>query len=217
MSTQAPSPARYDPRATALVLVDVLNEFFADEGKINPMIRPMLDKLGTIPTLRRLVEGARAAGVAIAYAPHGLDEHSFEDVKHLNPRLQMAVDNRVFWTGTPGADFFAPLAPRPGDIVASRHRMFNSFLGTDLDEQLRGRGIENLVFAGVTSHTCVEGSGRHALEAGYHVTFLTDAVADFTDEAHRAAVDVGYPTFGHAVVTVDGFLSALRQPAEQDG
>jgi nicotinamidase-related amidase len=67
-----------------------------------------------------------------------------------------------------------------------------------------------VIIAGLTSQTCVEGTGRDALEAGYHVTFLSDAVADFTEAAHRAALDISYPTFGHETLTVDAFLDAVQ-------
>lgn len=85
-------------------------------------------------------------------------------------------------------------------------------MGTDLDAQLKKRGIEKLILAGLTSQTCVEGTGRHATEAGYHLTFIKDAVAEFTPDAHRAAVDISYPTFGHEVLTVDEFLALVREP-----
>ena len=75
-------------------------------------------------------------------------------------------------------------------------------------------GIEKVVLAGLTSQTCIEGTGRHALEAGYHVTFLTDAVADFTEKAHRVALEISYPTFGHAVITIDEFLQSLLSPSK---
>ncbi|MFJ9559092.1 cysteine hydrolase family protein [Streptomyces fuscichromogenes] len=126
------------------------------------------------------------------------------------PRFRFAMDNQVFWEGTYGADFYPPLRPQDGDVVAGRHHMFDAFAGTDLHERLGGRGIEKVVLAGLTSQTCVEGTGRHALEAGYHVTFLVDAVAEFTEEAHRAALDISYPTFGHEAVTVDEFLAAIE-------
>lgn len=51
---------------------------------------------------------------------------------------------------------------------------------------------------------------RAALEAGYHVTFLKDAVADFTEEAHRAALEISYPTFGHETLTIEEFLNAVQ-------
>jgi nicotinamidase-related amidase len=62
----------------------------------------------------------------------------------------------------------------------------------------------------LTSQTCIEGTGRHALEAGFHVTFLTDAFADFTDAAHRAAVEISYPTYGHEVMTIERFLASIE-------
>jgi nicotinamidase-related amidase len=94
--------------------------------------------------------------------------------------------------------------------VISQHRMFDSFIGTDLESRLRAHGIENVIIAGLTSQTCVEGTGRHALEAGYHVTFLKDAVAEFTEQAHRAALDISYPTFGHEVLTISEFLGRVE-------
>lgn len=202
----------YPTNKSALLLVDVLNDFLAPDGKVHANIKDQLDKVGLIANLTRLIAGARAAGLPIAYAPHGLHEHSFDDVKYVPVRMQYAMEHHVFWEGEKGSEFFELFRPQPGDIVSSRHRTFNGFMGTDLDEKLKARGIEKLIFAGLTSQTCVEGTARHATEAGYHVTFLTDAVAEFTPEAHKAALEISYPTFGHAVLTVDTVLAAITGP-----
>jgi ureidoacrylate peracid hydrolase len=199
----------YSIETTALVLVDVLNDFLAEDGKLHGMIGPMLEQTNLIEHLKRLLEGARAAGLKIFFSPHGVDEHSFDDVHHVHPRFQFGLENKVFWKGSHGANFFDPLRPQEGEIVISQHRMFDSFVDTDLEKQLRDHGIEKVVLAGLTSQTCVEGTGRHALETGFHVTFLKDAVADFTELAHRAALDVSYPTFGHEVLTIEEFLKAV--------
>lgn len=201
----------YPTSTSALLLVDVLNDFLAPDGKINANIRDQIAQVGLVANLTRLIDGARAAGLQIAYAPHGLHEHSFDDVKYVPLRMQYAMENHVFWEGEKGADFFELFRPREGDIVSSRHRTFNGFMGTDLDAKLKARGIEKLIFAGLTSQTCVEGTARHATEAGYHVTFLTDAVAEFTPEAHKAALEISYPTFGHEVLTVDQVLAAISK------
>jgi nicotinamidase-related amidase len=201
----------YPPGASALLLVDVLNDFLEEGGKVNAPIQEQIEKVGLIDNLKRLIGGVRAAGLTVAYAPHGLHEHSFDDFKHVPVRMRYAMEHHVFWEGERGSDFYEPFRPQEGDIVSSRHRTFNGFIGTDLDAQLKARGIDRLVFAGLTSHTCVEGTARHATEAGYHVTFLTDAVAEFTPEAHKAAVEISYPTFGHEVLTVDQFLAAIGQ------
>lgn len=205
--------ATYPTGNTALLLVDVLNDFLAKDGKVTAAIGPMVEKLELKANLQRLLDGVRQAGVKTFYVPHGLDDHSFDDVPHLLPTFQTAMTNKVFWKGEYGSQFYAPLRPREGDIVISQHRMFDGFIGTDLLEQLQAHGIEHVVLAGLTSHTCVEGTGRHALEAGFHVTFLTDAVAEFTDAAHRAAIDISYPTFGHVVTTIDAFLAAIEPQA----
>lgn len=204
----------YSSGDTALLLVDLLNDFLDEKGKLAPRIGPMLEKTDLKTQLGRLVQGARAAGVRIFYVPHGLHEHSFDDVKHLHPRWQWAMKNQLFWKGGWGADFYPSLAPREGDVIVSRHRAFDSFVNTDMLQRLREHKIEKVVLAGLTSHTCVESAGRHALEEGFHVTFLKDAVAEFTQEAHDAALTLSYPTFGHEVLTVDQFLAAVETTRE---
>lgn len=195
---------------SALVLIDVLNDFLSEDGKVFPEIQSELERVNLIPNLIRLVAGAREAGLQIVYAPHGLHDHSFDEFPHVHPRLAAAVKNKVFWIGERGDDFFEPLQPQDGDIVAGHHRVFDAFIGTDLDEKLKEKGIERLVLAGLTTHTCVEGTGRHAIEAGYHVTFLTDAVAEFNRETHEAALKFSFPTFGFEALTVDEFVTRIK-------
>lgn len=203
----------YPTDVSALILVDVLNDFLAEDGKLAPQIGPMIEKLNLKANLQRLLDGARRAGVKIFFAPHGVDEHSFDDVPYVHPRFQFGLDNKVFWIGSYGADFFPPLKPQGGEVILQHHRMFDSFHGTDLHDQLRAHGIEKVIFAGLTSQTCIEGTGRHALEAGYHVTFLVDGVAEFTEKAHRAAVEISYPTFGHEAISIDEFLQSIHAPS----
>jgi nicotinamidase-related amidase len=203
----------FSTKNTALLLVDLLNDFLDDNGKLAPRIGNMLEKTQLKPNLKRLLDGARAEGLKIFYVPHGLHEHSFDDVKRLHPRWQWAMENKVFWMGEWGSEFFGAFAPREGDVIISRHRTFDSFINTDMLAQLKAHGIEKVVLAGLTSHTCVESAGRHAHEEGYHVTFLKDAVAEFTEEAHDHAIAISYPTFGHEVLTVDEFLGAVERKA----
>lgn len=201
----------YPTDVSALVVIDLLNDFLSERGKAYNNIKGELDRVKLIPNLKRLLAGARSAGLQIVYAPHGLNQHSFDDFKYITPRLQLAMKNHIFWEGDFGDEFYEPFRPKDGDIVASHHRVFDAFMGTDLNERLQARGIEKVILAGLTSQTCVEGTGRHAIESGYHLTFLTDAVADFTEKAHLAALEISYPTFGFEVITIDEFLGAIRK------
>ena len=131
----------YPRDKSALVLVDVLNDFLADDGKLNGQIKPMVDKMDLKTSLNRLLDGSRAAGLPVVYAPHGLEETTFNDFKYVFPRVQWGKDNQVFWKGSRGADFYDPLRPLDGEFVAKRHHIYNSFPNKDLDEHLRSKGI----------------------------------------------------------------------------
>ena len=199
----------YSPFNSALLLIDVVNDMLADDGKNASQLGPMLARLDVKRALQRLLHGARAAGLKVFYVKPGIDEHSFAGVPALLPSLRRAIDGKIMWKGTYGAEFYPPLRPQVGDLVTTEHRQFNGFMGTNLETLLRENRIEKVILAGLTSHTTVEGTGRHAMENGYHVTFLKDAVADFTEAAHRGAVELSFPSFGHRVLTVDEFLGLV--------
>jgi nicotinamidase-related amidase len=93
----------YPADRTAVVLVDLLNDFFADDGKLNGAIAPMLKEMDLTARLAHLIERSRAGGVRLFYSPHGIDEHSFDDVTTLLPVFQGAVADHVFWKGSTGA------------------------------------------------------------------------------------------------------------------
>ena len=65
------------------------------------------------------------------------------------------------------------------------------------------------------ANTCVELTGRYAVESGYHVTFLKDAVGATSWEAQRAAIEVNYPRYASAILTVDEFLESVSAKSER--
>ncbi len=97
---------KYSTDDTALLLVDLLNDFLDEKGKLAPRIGPMLAKTDLKVHLSRLIKGARSAGVKIFYVPHGLHEHSFDDVPYLHPRWRWAMGKQLFWKGEWGAEFY---------------------------------------------------------------------------------------------------------------
>ena len=200
----------YPPETTGVVLVDPLNDFISEGGKIWERIKPVATEVNLVPNLRKLVEGARAKGVKIVYAPHHRTRPSdFKAWKFLHPVHMAVAKYQVFAEGTWGAEFHPDLAPKEGDIVVAEHWLSSAFANTDLDLQLRKHGIDYVVLAGLASNTCVESTGRYAVEMGYHLTFLKDAVATFSREEQKAAVELDYPRIAHAVRTVDEFLNLI--------
>src|SRR5882757_5331693 len=115
------SKETYPTDVSALVMIDLLNDFLSERGKVHNHIKSELERVHFIPNLIRLLAGARAASLQIVYAPHGLSEHSFDNFKYVHPRLQVAMQNRVFWEGDFGDEFYEPFQPQNGDIVVSHH------------------------------------------------------------------------------------------------
>lgn len=92
------------------------------------------------------------------------------------------------------------LSGHPGDIRVTK-RNWGAFHGTDLDVQLRRRGVTQIVLTGIATSIGVESTARAAYEHGYHVTVATDAVADLTPEAHANSVERIFPRLGETGTT----------------
>ncbi|GLF99614.1 cysteine hydrolase family protein [Streptomyces yaizuensis] len=75
--------------------------------------------------------------------------------------------------GTRGAEFHG-VAPAPGEAVVTKKAVFDAFLGTDLEELLRRRGVGHLVLTGLFTDVCVDSTARTAFQKGFHLTVLRD-------------------------------------------
>jgi nicotinamidase-related amidase len=116
----------------------------------------------------------------------------------------------IFEEGSWGAEYHPDLQMQSGDLEAQQHWVSSGFANTDLDLLLRSRGIDHVVLAGVRANTCVEATGRYAVELGYHAALIKDAIASFSAEDMRATIEVNFPAFGHAVLSTDEFLAQLQ-------
>ena len=76
---------------------------------------------------------------------------------------------------------------QPGDIVVTK-RTWGAFARTDLEKQLRGCGVTQVVIAGVATGTGVESTARQAYEAGFNVTLAVDAMTDARPNAHDYSI-----------------------------
>jgi nicotinamidase-related amidase len=121
----------------------------------------------------------------------------------------VARDGRLYEAGTFGGEWHPEFGPRDGDVVSSEHWAMNGFAHTDLDQQLRQHGIDDVILAGMTAPGCVEGTGRYAMELGYAVTLVKDATAAFSTELQHAATELTGPLYADAVLRTDEVLTRL--------
>jgi nicotinamidase-related amidase len=97
---------------------------------------------------------------------------------------------------------------QPGDLRVLK-RNWGAFYGTDLDLQLRRRGIDTIVLSGIATNLGVESTARDAYERGYHQIFAEDAMSGLGEGAHQAAVGTIFPRIGR-VRSSNDVLAALR-------
>ncbi|MCP5108407.1 MAG: isochorismatase family protein [bacterium] len=75
----------------------------------------------------------------------------------------------------------------PGATVMIKSQ-YDAFFNTSLEEELKGRGVTQVVITGVMTHLCCETTARSAFMRGFEVFFVIDAVADYNRQFHQAAL-----------------------------
>jgi hypothetical protein len=128
-----------------------------------------------------------------------------------NPARHSGASPSVIHHGLPlgWSEFTPAVRALRADIILAR-RKWNAFQGTDLDSQLRHRGITTLVLAGATTHVAVEFTARDAHHRNYSVIIAEDAVTSIDPEFHRFSLKKVLPRFGTVCPTTE-ILAAYSQ------
>jgi nicotinamidase-related amidase len=173
----------------ALIIVDMLNDFV--DGKLaNPKAQEIIEPL------QRLLAHARDEGWVVVFSN---DAHEASD-----PELRVWGEHAM--AGTPEADVIPQLAPRDGEIVSPK-RAYGAFDSTGLDEQLKERGVDEVVVTGQHTHICVRHSSYGALVRGYRITIPRDAVCGFEGVDEDEALAYLEMAYGAEITTVDELAS----------
>ena len=201
----------YQADRTALLMVDPYNDFMSEGGKLHNAIKQTAEASGMYGNLRKILPAVRAVGIQVVIVPHHRSHNHGDDFagwQHVNMFQQKNLPLKAFEVGTWGGEFNAEFGPQPGDVIAKEHWAQNGFANTDLDHQLKQRGIQNVIVVGLIANSCIESTARYAMELGYHVTLVPSATAAFSPEGMVAA-QVNAPMFAHAIVGTDELLAQL--------
>jgi nicotinamidase-related amidase len=106
------------------------------------------------------------------------------------------------------AEIVPELGPEPGDLVITK-RQWGAFYGTELDLQLRRRGIDTILLAGISTNVGVESTARDAFERGYEQVFVEDAMTARSPDEHAHTVRTVFPRIGRVRSTAE-VLAALE-------
>ena len=205
----------HDIKRTALLFVDPYNDFLAPEGKLWPMVAEVATAVGTLDNLRLVTAAVRQAQMQIVIVPHHRWRPGELDAwDHPSPYMAGCYQMQIFAAGEWGGEWHPDFAPQPGDLIATEHWVSSGFANTNLDTLLKQKGITHVVLIGLIANTCIESTGKYAVELGYHVTLVRDATAAASAEAMHCAHDINGPTFAHAVITTTELVAALATFSE---
>lgn len=200
----------YPRERTALIVVDALNDFISEGGKLWGAVKDTVQGSDMLAHMTQIIRTARAVGIPVVHAPMETNEWDYSPWKNLSFTTKSLGKHHIFEAGTWGAEFHPSFLPEQGDAVVVPHKAFDAFHGTDLDTQLRQRGVDHVILVGMAANTCIESTGRAAFERGFHITFVTDAVGSFSWEAHKAAIEHNWPRFAHEIVSTQEVVELLN-------
>lgn len=200
--TARPRPYTFDPSATAVIAIDLQNDFGAQGGYVDSFGVPLEATRATIEPIARVLDAARAANIAIVYTKIEFrrDLSNVGGPGSPNRELLGLGSGDFLIEKTWNTDIVPELAPRDGDTIVSKHR-YSAFFETDLDDILRTRGVTNLVFVGWTTSVCVESTVRDAFYRDYRCVVLEDCTAETVGRSqvrtnHEASLYVIQAQFG---------------------
>jgi nicotinamidase-related amidase len=177
-----------DPARTAVVVVDMQRDFVDPNGAL-----PVPGAGDTVPRIRRLLDWARGAGIAVVFTQ---DTHREGDP-------EWAIWGRHAERDTPGWRIVDALAPREGEAVFEKVR-YDGFYGTGLDHALRLRGVDTLIVCGTVANICVHYTAASAGLRWYRVIHPVDALSALTPFDYEAALRQASFLFQARLTTVEG-------------
>jgi nicotinamidase-related amidase len=176
-----------DPAHAAVVTSECQNAVIG-AGSLLPELAA--SAAGTvIPNGARICAAARAAGVPVLHCVAGRrpdDRGSNRNARLFGALLRSPVRMDL---GTPAADVVPELARAESDFVLSRIHGLNPMAGTDLDPILRNLGVSTLVVLGVSVNIAVTDLVMDAVNLGYQVVLVRDAVAGVPAEYAEAVIE----------------------------
>lgn len=211
-----------NPRVTALVITDPQNDFLSPEGVTWGVVGESVTENNTVEHIESLFQAAKDNDIPVFISPHyyyptdhrwefeGSLEKMMHDINMFDREGALSLEGFE----NSGADWLSRYKPYIEDgetIVVSPHKVYGPETN-DLVLQLRKRGIDKVILAGMSANLCVEAHMRELLEQGFDVTVVKDATA----AAKTPELGDGYETaltnfrfMANAVVTTEETIDAM--------
>ena len=189
---------KIEPAKTALVVIDL------QRGIVAPPSAPH-SSTDVVARAAQMAAALRKAGGTVVFV-HVTPSADGKD--GLKPITDAPVGAGGRTLPPDWAEIVPELAPQPSDVIITK-RQWGAFYGTELDLQLRRRGVDTIVLCGISTSIGVESTARDAYERGYNQIFVEDAMAARDVEEHRHTVRSLFPRIGRVRATEE-VLAAIK-------
>ncbi|SEI97835.1 Nicotinamidase-related amidase [Propionispira arboris] len=178
---------------TALVVIDL------QKGIVNRELLPYTG-VQVVENASRLVHAFTEKGAFVV-----LVRVSFVDGKDMvKPRIDSKMNQGQY---PEGWDNLVPELKNSKNVHVITKRQWGAFYGTDLDLQLRRRGIDTIVLCGISTGIGVDTTAREAFQHGYNQVFVEDAMTASIKEEHDYVCKYIFPRIGQIRTSKDVILS----------
>ena len=172
---------------TALVITDPQNDFLSPKGVTWGVVGESVTKNNTVENIESLFKAAKQSGIPVFVSPHyyyptdkGWQfEGALETLMHAIGMFDRTGHPDLEGFEDSGADFLARYKPYIEDgntVISSPHKVYGPE-NNDLLLQLRKRGIDKVILAGMSANLCTEAHLRELLERGFEVAVVSDGTA----------------------------------------
>ena len=202
---------KLDLSKTAMFVTDPQNDFLSEKSPIWALVGPSVTKNKVVEKEKNLKALAKELGIPVFYSTHMYTQKEVEQWPKmpLNGIDKVMFEQKMFVHGTFGHDYPPELKPDSNTVVMNPHKGLSNFWTGDAALQLRMFGIETLILYGMSANMCVESHARDAIENGFELIIVADAVGAAGDAAYEAAL-TNYEFLAHEVVTYDQIVRRLK-------
>jgi nicotinamidase-related amidase len=203
-----------EPGATALVVVDMVDEFVKPEWC--PFWVPEATR--QVPQIKALIDAFHEAELPVVHLAYettlrGLNFPTTEWIVPISQGFE-GLEDELFQK----VSFYGPLQPAPEDLVVLKH-CYSGFHSTELDLVLKSLGVRTIVIAGTMSNYCCGATAREAFWHGYGVVFGSDVTSSDDDALHEAELKTLRRGFARVmaadeiIADVQALVPAVAAPA----
>ena len=218
-----PNPGmKIDIDRTAMVITDPQNDFLSPEGVTWGVVGESVTENNTVENIERLFRSAKETGLPVFVSPHyyypsdhgwqfeGTLEKLMHNIGMFDRKDPLSLEG-FKGSGADWLDRYKPYIEDVSTVVTSPHKVYGPE-SNDLVLQLRKRGMDKVILAGMSANLCVESHMRELLEQGFEVAVVKDATAAAIlpeGDGYQAAT-INFRYMANTVWTTDEAVSAIR-------